>query len=282
MRPECAEIAIFHDSFSCRPPGSRSRPAGACAGRAEGSIARARGRRRERGRDQRQRGEAGPAVDGHAADPGAERVAEIEGGDVEARGEVLPGAAAFSARSICSGATVAKAAAPSSTIRCDGRRSGCAAQAHSAEQHDGERRQRAEQRTRQAAIGELAAERGCRPTRPPPKTSRIGETAASREAGDLGQHRLDIGEDREQAGKAEHRHEQARAAPAAGRAPRAPRASECGRRALRDCPWARRARARRSATTPMAVTAQKVARQPRAGRARRRTARRAGWRPSGR
>ena len=43
-----------------------------------------RDNRRDAGRNQRQRGEAEPAIDGDGAGPGAERIAEIERGDVEA------------------------------------------------------------------------------------------------------------------------------------------------------------------------------------------------------
>ena len=61
------------------------------------------------------RGEAESGGDGQAADPGAERVADVEGGDVRARRPASARASAYVITRICSPGTVAKPKPPMST-----------------------------------------------------------------------------------------------------------------------------------------------------------------------
>ena len=95
---------------------------------------------------------------------------------------LCPAPAACSSTHICMGATVAKAAAPSSPTKSDGGSAACMAKCIAPSTAA-----RADQRAEDGRQGRdrPGARRGdCQATRPPPNTSRIGETAASDEAGD--------------------------------------------------------------------------------------------------
>ena len=146
-------------------------------------------------------------VDHHAADPGAERVAEVEGRDVEARRQVL-----VRARSLFEHAQL---------HRCHGGERGHAEQAdedHRRErradgelhrtEHHGQRHQRAQHSGHRRAVGELAAQDVAdgQSTAEHQQDRRHGRF---RQAGDLRQQGLDVGEHHEHAGEAEHRHREA-------------------------------------------------------------------------
>ena len=115
-------------------------------------------------------------IDHEAAEPGAERVAEVERGDVEARGQALAGAIGLFQHPHLSGATVAKAARRGAD-EGDGGDLVVDAQGHGGED-DGKQAEVPKQGRHQVAVGELSADEIAQ-DHPPPKTSRIGETAAS-------------------------------------------------------------------------------------------------------
>ena len=96
-------------------------------------------------------------VDHDTAKPGADGIAEIEGGDVEARSEALAGASAFSSTHICNGGTVAKAAAPSRPTKMTAVDLVVDGEGHQQEHHR-QRQQAAEQRRHQPAVGKPSAE----------------------------------------------------------------------------------------------------------------------------
>ena len=112
---------------------------------------------------------------------------------LEAR--LWPAPHAFSSTHICSGGTVAKAAAPSRPTNSIGRDAVMHGEGHG-RQHHAEKRQAAEQGRHQLPVGELAADEisGDQPDAEHQQDRRHG---GLRKAGDLGQHRRDIGEDGE-------------------------------------------------------------------------------------
>ena len=212
-------------------------------------------------------------VDDDAAEPGAERIAEIEGGDVEAGGEALAARPAPSPAPTAAAARRWRRRRRRAGRQHDRGRPWLCSAAVMAKQHEGERDQRAEQRRRQAAVGQLAAEQ-IADDEAAAEHQQDRRDRGLREAGDRGQDRLDVGEDGEHAGKAEHGHgeaEQHLRRPAR----RAPRRSEIGLSpaplAAARAPRSPRRRPRRSPSPPRRSRASRAP-----GRARRRRARRAG------
>ena len=124
--------------------------------------------------------ESRATVDDHAAQPGADGIAEIEGGDVETRGKALAGALRLFQHPHLQRRHGGKGRAPSRPIKIDNRKLAVDGKAHESEHQLQEQTRLPISAGISQLIGELATGQDCRPRDPAPKTSIIGETALPR------------------------------------------------------------------------------------------------------